>query len=212
MNSVSNNKFRLKRFHHFVRLTEGLGSRQKPLKILDVGGEEDFWTDKIDLLARPIEITLVNLRPIETLRKEFKSVVASACSMLDFSDKSFDVVHSNSVIEHVGQWDNMRAMAREVRRLAPAYFVQTPYFWFPIEPHFRSVGFHWLPEPVRARRLMSRRHGFVPKATGYDRAMHAVQGSNLLDKRMFSDLFPDGKLIVERVFGLPKSLMIIRGA
>jgi hypothetical protein len=105
----------------------------------------------------------------------------------------------------------MKAMANEIRRLAPAYFVQTPYFWFPIEPHFRSVGFHWLPEAIRARKLMSRKHGFVEKAEHIDEAMRAVQSySYLLDRKMMAGLFPDAQIIFEKFLGLPKSMMAIR--
>ena len=42
----------------------------------------------------------------------------------------------------------MVSFAGEVRRPAPAHFIQTPYFRFPFEPHFGLPTFHWLPEPV----------------------------------------------------------------
>jgi len=208
--TVSNNKFRLMRFYHFLDLIKDIRPVGRALKVLDIGGEQQYWADKVELVAQPIEITLVNLWPQNELRPGFVSAIGDACSMIEFADNSFDVVHSNSVIEHVGQWPRMRAMANEVRRLAPAYFIQTPYFWFPIEPHFRSLAFHWLPESVRVRMILAKKRGFVGRAESMDLAMQAIQGSTLLDKKMFSELFPDATILSERVFGLTKSLIAVR--
>jgi len=182
----------------------------RPLRVLDLGGEEPYWSDKIALIGRSLEITLVNLYESKPSKLPFIAIKGDARSLAQFPNNSFDIVHSNSVIEHVGSWKDMKAMASEVRRLAPAYFVQTPYFWFPVEPHFRAVGYHWLPEPVRARRLMSRALGFVGKADSFDAAMEAIRASVLLDRPMFADLFPDSDIVFERVFGLRKSMMAIR--
>src|SRR3546814_10323990 len=72
--------------------------------------------------------------------------------------RSFDIAHSNSVIEHVITWDNMKNFARETRRVAAWHYVQTPYFWFPVDPHFYKLPFyHWLPRPLRAK-LRSEEH------------------------------------------------------
>jgi hypothetical protein len=210
MGNVSNSKFRLERFSYFLAVLDRIEHHDRALRILDVGGEEAYWFDKIPLIKKPVQITLLNLERIEPSLPCIESVAGNACSMKEFEDNSFDIVHSNSVVEHVGRWRDMKAMADEVRRLAPRYFVQTPYFWFPIEPHFRSLGFHWLPEPVRAKRLMSRKHGLVPRAQNLHTAMSAVQETVLLDRAMLAALFPDAKIIFEKFLGLRKSLMAVR--
>lgn len=104
----------------------------------------------------------------------------------------------------------MRAMANEVRRLAPHYFVQTPNFWFPIEPHFRTAFFHWVPEQVRVRLLMARGWGFYLKCETVDDAMARIETARCLNKRQFSALFPDARIVQERYMGLTKSFMAIR--
>jgi hypothetical protein len=212
LRKASTTRFRMKRFPVFLNVLASIPEFDRPLRILDVGGVEAYWNDKQDLITRPIEVTLLNLPGYSTgtTRSNFFSVVGNACSMPEFESKSFDVVHSNSVIEHVGKWSDMMAMANEVRRVAPAYFVQMPYYWFPIEPHARTPFFHWLPESLRFRMMMTRDRGFYRRCNTVDEAMRTIQEAAMLDKKMFSALFPDAEIVSERYFGLTKSLMATR--
>src|SRR3546814_5246029 len=57
----------------------------------------------------------------------FYFAVGNACDLHQVPDRSFDIAHSNSVIEHVITWDNMKNFARETRRVAAWHYVQTPY-------------------------------------------------------------------------------------
>ena len=155
-------------------------------------------------------VTLLNLStfPVEDAR--FASMAGDARDLAWYADMSFDLVNSNSVIEHVGSWRDMEAMANEVRRLAPSYFVQTPYFWFPVEPHNSTLFFHWMPEFTRVSLLMRRSRGRWGKAPDVDTAMRQIQSAALLDFRMLATLFPDATIHRERIFGLTKSLVAIR--
>jgi hypothetical protein len=123
---------------------------------------------------------------------------------------TFDLVHSNSTIEHVGPWLQMLKAAAEITRLANAYYVQTPNFWFPVEPHFRAPLLHFLPE-LRARLVMRVRLGFAEtRSETMSDAMLQVQDARLLDRRQLAALFPDAEILDERFFGLTKSLIAIR--
>jgi len=76
----------------------------------------------------------------------FKFFEADGCNLAAFADHSFDIAHSNSVLEHVGSWARMVQFAKEVSRVSEKYFVQTPNYWFPIEPHFVTPFFQWFPK------------------------------------------------------------------
>src|SRR5436309_2526447 len=76
-------------------------------------------------------------------------VRADATERLPFADGEFDLAYSNSVIEHLPV-ERRAAFAREVRRVARGWGVQTPAFSFPVEPHALLPFAHWL--PPRARR------------------------------------------------------------
>jgi len=181
-------------------------------RIIDLGGEPNYWRvfDPEELRASGVHILLVNPAAQVVDDPMFASIAGDACALPQFADDAFDLVHSNSVIEHVGDWLRMEAFAREVRRLAPCYYVQTPNFGFPVEPHFSTPFFHWRSEPSRAKRLMARRHGFCERQADMGAAMRAVQSARLLDKAQFRFLFPDAVHVDERVLGLTKSLIAFR--
>ena len=56
---------------------------------------------------------------------------------------AFDLVYCSSVIEHV-EPARRAAFAAELRRVGRGWFVQTPAFGFPLEPHSLLPGAHWL--------------------------------------------------------------------
>ena len=211
-NSLSS-RFRRARARRVKQLIEAVFAAHGRVRIIDLGGEPEYWARLFDrelLDACQVHITLVNPQAFAVTDPLFTAAVGDACALPEHDDFSFDLVHSNSVVEHVGDWPRMEAFAREVRRLAPSYYVQTPYFWFPIEPHFSSPFFHWRSEQARAQLLLKRRHGFAERAGDMGQAMRDVQHARLLDKRQFRFLFPDAEHIDEKAAGLTKSLIAIR--
>lgn len=208
-------KFRRARSRRVVALIEAIHAEKGRVRIIDLGGEANYWRlfDRQMLADKGVHITLVNPGGVDDIWDDalFSLIDGDACDLPQFADNSFDLVHSNSVIEHVGDWPRMEAFARECRRLAPAYYVQTPYFWFPIEPHFSAPFFHWRSEQSRARALMRRRHGFSEKAPDIGAAMRDVQHARLLDKTQFRFLYPDAAHHDEVVLGLTKSVIAVRG-
>ena len=209
--SVDTNRFRRARFSVFLKLVGAAAANGRTVRILDIGGTQAYWQGLRPLWGNlPLEITLINLGAPEYEVPPYISRAGDACDLSQFPDMAFDIVHSNSVIEHVGQWTQTCAMAKEVRRLAPHYFVQTPNLWFPMEPHYRTLFFALYPASVRAQMLTRRRRGFRGPFQEFSEAMMDVETVNLLDARGMRQLFPDGRLVRERFFGLTKSLTMVR--
>lgn len=187
----------------------------KPLSILDVGGTQTVW-ERLGLVDQPdIHITILN-REREILHSDQEdcryenllNVVGDARDMRDFHDCQFDLVYSNSVIEHVGRLDQMARMAAEVRRVGRCYFVQTPNRYFPIEPHFVFPMFQFLPLSIRTLMLQNFSLGWIAKQPDRQRAADEVMSINLLSRRELQSLFPDGRMMEERLLGLTKSLIV----
>jgi Methyltransferase domain len=207
-------KYRQRRFLKISGMIDWIIQTKGKCRILDLGGSEAYWLIARDYLSDKrgkVEITLVNLElPNIEDPSLFRARIGDACNVADLEDNSFDLVHSNSVIEHVGSWGRMKSMAQEVRRLAPHYYVQSPYFWFPFEPHYTRLCYHWLPQNMQAKRLLARGYGFIERKQDIDAAMETVQHTILLDKGQFAFLFPDGRMEHEIFLGLTKSLIAIR--
>jgi SAM-dependent methyltransferase len=129
---------RARRHMRFFALTR----LQAGARVLDVG------CGRLGLraLEPDLDITGVDL----TERPDYPGpfVRADAVAGLPFADDEFDLVYCSSVIEHVPQ-ARRAAFAAEVRRVGRGWFVQTPAFSFPIEPHALLPLAHWLPARLR---------------------------------------------------------------
>ena len=151
-NSVGS-RLRAKRVAPLLEMIKEVFSEHGFVNVIDMGGEENYWNIVSGeyLKEHKVSITIVNIPGTTTPKNHgiFKFVEADCCDLSGFDDNSYHIAHSNSVIEHVGDWERMTQFARELARVAPKYFVQTPNYWFPIEPHFMTPFFQWLPEPVR---------------------------------------------------------------
>jgi len=191
-------------------------SKTGTFRILDVGGTSIYWQRVgLDFLVQhDIEVLCVSPGAGDGRVGLPRVAVEPGDGLaLDFPDLSFDLVHSNSVIEHVGRSREMQRFATEIRRLAPAYYVQTPNFWFPFEPHFYRVPmFHWLPRPLRVALARRWRVGLHQPSGDYLNAHLLIEYAVLLDRALFRALFPDARILTERFALLPKSLIALRAA
>jgi 2-polyprenyl-3-methyl-5-hydroxy-6-metoxy-1,4-benzoquinol methylase len=197
-------RMRRKRFALFLKLLEDMA---KPVKILDVGGTQMFWQIMGFTNQAEARITLLNLDQQETTLENFTSVVGDATNLVNIQDEEFDLVFSNSVIEHVGDYHKQQLMAQEVQRVGKRYFVQTPNYFFPIEPHFLFLGFHWLPVSTRAFLINHFDLGWMKRVPDVNEARNVVKNIRLLRKKELLSLFLEAELYEEKFFGLTKSFI-----
>jgi SAM-dependent methyltransferase len=205
------NEMRRKRFGAFRSM---LDSIPRPVKILDVGGTQNFWdsmwvegTDGLE----GVSITLLNLFEADVTSSHFTSVAGDARNLSQFTENDFDIVFSNSVIEHVGTFQDQVQMADEVQRVGKHYFVQTPNRFFPIEPHFLFPLFQFLPISVRVWLVMHFSVGWYKKFQDRDKAEEAVRTIRLLSLKEMKRLFPNCSVLKERYYGLVKSFIVYDG-
>jgi ubiquinone/menaquinone biosynthesis C-methylase UbiE len=112
-------------------------------KILDVGGSAFNWM----MLPFHPDLTILDVFEHRDKAGWAQYVVGDGCATT-FHDRQFDIVFSNSVIEHVGGLDRQRQFASECMRCGRAFFVQTPNRWFPVDTHTLLPFAHWLPQKL----------------------------------------------------------------
>ncbi len=180
-------------------------------RILDIGGTPFNWR----LLSIQPAVTVLNTpRGQEEAGDPGFTFVSGDGCRLPFGDRSFDIVFSNSVIEHVGSAEKQREFAREVVRVGRAYYVQTPNRFFPVEQHLLTPVLHLLPRrwqlwiaprftvwALLVRPSPDRREFYI---------QHYLNDVRLLTKRTLGELFPEDGVRCEKWLGLNKSLIVVR--
>lgn len=175
-------------------------------RLLDVGGYPGVWRDSV----MPCRVVLLNIHPYGgTIPEGFEYVIGNGCHM-EYPDGSFEIAYSNSVIEHLSNYENQKLFAREIRRTGQRLWVQTPARSFFIEPHLLGLFIHFLPRSWQAKLIpYFTITGIVSKWTRQD-VENFLNEVRLLDYREMRELFPDCKIIRERFLGFTKSYVALR--
>ncbi len=201
-------KLRSKRMQLLESLLESMCSRPKEFKIIDIGGTQAFWDCLAPDFISSCRVILLNLKITAANRDNFTSIMGDATDMSEFEDKVFDLVFSNSVIEHVGDFEAQKRMAMEVQRVGKMYFLQTPNKHFPVEPHFIFPFFQYLPYFIKGFLISHFSLGPYKRITDKDKAKALGQSIRLLTKKELKKLFPDANIYEEKFLGLTKSFIV----
>ena len=206
-NSFSN-RMRTRRFRQFETLVATL---PRPLRILDVGGTNQFWENRGWAGRNDVQIFSMNLTAEEQRHANITPLAGDATDLSQFSSGSFDVAFSNSVIEHLFTFDQQRKMASEIQRVCTTYWVQTPNYWFPMEPHFHIPGWQWIPLDARVAMIRRWRCGWRGPCADLVQARKLVEEVRLMTGRELRSLFPNATVVPERFGGLVKSWIVLGG-
>lgn len=178
------------------------------MRVLDLGGWAAGWEA---LSGHPGQVISLNLGP-EVAPNEtwIRCLQGDACSPpADLLRETFDLVYCNSLIEHVGGHERRKALAGVIRAMAPHHWVQTPYRYFPLEPHWLFPGFQFLPLCVQVTVSSTWPLGHMSSATRTE-AVEDVLSVSLLNLTEMKHYFPDSEMVSERFLGLTKSLIAVR--
>jgi hypothetical protein len=194
-------------------LLRALFPQIESMRVVDLGGTVESWRRAP---VRPASVTVVNLfEPGESDEPWLTPVTGDACrarAALEAAgaDTDYDLVFSNSLLEHVGGHSQRVALAHEVHALAPRHWVQTPYRYFPVEPHWLFPGLQFLPVAARARaaKAWPLAHSRPADATA---AMSEVQWTELVGIAEMRAYFPTSRIVKEKVAGLTKSITAVAG-
>jgi len=150
----------------------------------------------------------------------FATIRLDGSARFPIADRAYDIVFCSSVIEHVtGPREIVPTLlttarfaasakaaqanfADEVRRIGKRYFVQTPYKYFPLEPHsFLPFFVVLLPRRWQVKLLdFAGRHWIKAAQADF----------RLLTIAEMRALFPDAEIVLERYCGFVKSIVAIK--
>lgn len=185
--------------------------RLEDMRVLDLGGATWIWTSAP---VRPKSVVVLNLdkNSLQVTPSWLTTVCADACDPpVWLLAEEFDLVYSNSVIEHLGGYWRRRRFAETVQRTGHHHWIQTPARYFPVEPHWMFPCFQFL--PPRARAFVSRNWRLkspVFEGTSREQSLDDALSIELVSTAEMRMLFPGSTIYRERVAGLTKSIVAVR--
>ncbi len=203
---------RAKRYKLF---SEFIADMAKPLNIVDIGGTAAHWIGKLSQ-SDNINITLINNHHIDKTninydnRYDFiqeKIMDANDLSISDLS--SYDLIFSNSFLEHLENKELQISLAQKITKSGKPYFIQVPNKYCAIDPHFPYPlpFFAAYPKSLQAWLLSKYHFGGGGKNASREQVDQRLKYYNPIGYKDFITMFPNGKLVRERTFGLNLSLV-----
>lgn len=195
---------RARRWEWLVRTFPDL----EEMSVIDLGGDPDEW---LQSPKRPKTVHVLNIEPLERDVPDWMQFdFGDACALPErIASRRYDLVYSNSVLEHVGGHERRMRFAESVHALAPRHWVQTPYRYFPVEPHWIAPGMQFLPTRVQASMACWWPLSYV-KSADIREALGGVLSTELVDRTQMRYYFPHSAVRAERLLGLTKSLVAIK--
>jgi hypothetical protein len=198
---------RAARWELFSELFPGVSE----MRVVDLGGTVEAWRRAP---VRPASVTVVNLfEPGDSDSDWLVPVTGDACDARTALREAgarteYDLVFSNSLVEHVGGHAQRVALAKEIHALAPRHWVQTPYRYFPIEPHWLFPGLQFMPVAARSRLAAA---WPLAHSRPEDRAaaVSEVQWTELVGIAEMRAYFPTSEIHKEKMAGLTKSVVAV---
>jgi len=177
-------------------------------KILDVGEDQYNW----QFLSHKPNIKIINLFKPDNWNDKltnFQFEIGNGTS-ISYPDNTFDIVYSNSVIEHLGSWSNQKLFAKEILRVGKFIYVQTPAKEFLVEPHLITPFIHWFPLIWQSKLLRNfTLWGLITRPSkSYVDAFLAER--RLLSLKEFKELFVGCEIMRERSCFFTKSYIAVR--
>ena len=143
-------------FKHFIHFTEYNDNQS----LLDIGTTPSLDIEQNIILEKTKNnknITCLSNQDCSILEKKYpniKGFIIGDGTNTNFKDMSFDIVHSNATLEHVGSYNNQIAFVKEALRVSKNHvFIQTPNRFYPIDFHTNLPLIHWLPKKLHRKIL-----------------------------------------------------------
>lgn len=201
-------------------LRQRLGGIKRPVRVVDLGGTRGMWDRWGFSASDGLLITLANNHEYDRVGRDEKVEDAGYFMRENVDIRSldpsyyerFDLVFSNSMLEHLYDRKHQQLVARSIVACGKPYFIQVPNRNSIVDPHFPHplVPFFgaW-PRSLQARALCLSGLRGGKRMPSVESALKRLENYVPLARSDLTDLFPNARIYTERLAGIPMSLVAI---
>lgn len=192
----------------------------RPLRILDLGGTAEMWARWRVGDSDDFRVTLLNHHRHDSTQRSEKVtqgfIQTRRGDALEIGSnvlRDYDVVFSNSMLEHLASPSDQVALANKIEQCGLPYFIQVPNRRSLVDPHFPHAlvpFFAMYPRSVQARLLTWSALGSGSRASSMEAARLRLSLYHPLGRSEMQHLFPRATTLYQWTFGLPMSVIAQR--